>query len=319
MGTVSATAVTMSQGNVMSILRGLFLFAASAVALPASATSSDDFRDRQWQRLSQLSDRDNVTAAIWIALPADSSKSLPSDFDAFEQRAAERFKSEPQVLFALASVCQQVDHHCADARYYDALVRTEPQNAINWLLLPDHASPNAEQLHAAATAQYADSNLRATLRVVRTALGSSGDNENVTHIAENVPLPTFIGFVRVCKSTATANVADCTAVAKKLVDERSGSLLARMIASATIQRMMKGTPADIAATQMRRDYVWLSDQSDKVMPDAARMQEATIRYGEWEAWLRAADAAGVARTPPADWMPRDPQTLLISEERKQSK
>jgi len=92
-----------------------------------------------------------------------------------------------------------------------------------------------------------------------------------------------------------------------------------MIASATIQRMMKGTPDDLAAKQMRRDYVWLSEQSEALMPDLGRMQEATVRYGEWDAMLRAADAAGVARIPPAGWVPRDPQTLLISEERKPSK
>jgi hypothetical protein len=304
----------------MSVLRSLVFVAASMVALPVcAAPPSKDFRDQQWQRLSRLDGRDDVTAAIWIALPPISGDALPEDFDAFEKRAAERFKSDPQILFALATVCQQVEHHCADARYRDALVRIEPQNAINWLLLPDHAAPDAGQLHAAATAQFADSNLRTTLRLVRTALRSVGDSEAVAGTAAYVPLPEFRGFVHVCKTAADAPVADCTAVAKLLAADRSGALLTRMIASATIQRMLKGTPDDLAAKQMRRDYVWLSEQSDALMPDLGRMQEATVRYGEWDAMLRAADAAGVARTPPAGWVPRDPQTLLISEERKPAK
>jgi len=304
----------------MSILRDLLVFAACAsAAISAAATSSSsDFRHQQWQRLSRATDRDGVTAAIWVALPAESGDALPDDFDAFEQRTAARFANDPQVLFALATLCQQVEHHCADSRYYDALVRVEPQNAINWLLLPDHGAPDAAQLDAAAKAQYVDSNLRTTLRVVRAAL-NGGDKAAVEHVAEYVPLPEFRGFVHVCKSASNAPVAQCGAIGKALVGDRSGALLARMIASATIQRMMKGTPDAADARQMRRDYVWLDEHIPALMPDRSRWQEAIIRYGEWDAMLRAADSAGIARTPPADWTPRNPQSLLLSEERTPAK
>ncbi|HEX4479588.1 MAG TPA: hypothetical protein VH082_02170 [Rudaea sp.] len=304
----------------MSVLPGVLLLAACTVApLAVAAPSTNDMRQQQWQRLSQSTDRDNVTAAVWLALPPISGGALPDGFDAFEQRAAQRYASDPQVLFALATVCQQVEKHCSDSRYHDALVRVEPQNAVNWLLLPDHGAPNAEQLHAASTAHYADSNLRTTLRVVRTALSGS-DPKTVGEIAAAVPLPEFRGFVKICKSAADAPVAPCTAIAKQFVDDRSGTLLTRMIASATLQRMMKGTPDDVAAKQMRRDYVWLGDQDKTLLPeDQGRWQEAIIRYGEWDAMLRAADSAGIARTPPAGWAPKDPQSLLISEERTPAK
>jgi hypothetical protein len=304
----------------MSVLPGVLLLAACTVApLAAAAPSTTEVRMQQFQRLSQSTDRDSVTAAVWLALPPISGDALPDGFDAFEQRAAQSYASDPQVLFALATVCQEVEKHCTDARYHDALVRVEPQNAINWLLLPDRGAPNAEQLRAAAAAQYVDSNLRTTLRVVRTALSGS-DPKTVDEIAAEVPLPEFRGFVKVCKSAADAPVALCTAIAKAFVDDRSGTLLTRMIASSTLQRMMKGTSDDVAAKQMRRDYVWLGEHDKTLLPDdQGRWQESIIRYGEWDAMLRAADSAGIARTPPAGWAPKNPQSLLISEERTPAK
>ena len=305
----------------MSFPQGLIFVTAIAVASVAFAAPVPvDIRYQQWQRLSHSTDRDSVTAAAWVAMPSKPGDKLPDGFDAFEQRIATTFSSDAQVLFALATICQQVDHHCADARYYTELVHVEPQNAINWLLLPDHATPNAEQLHAAVAARYVDSNLRTTLRVVRTALIARGaDKQTVDDIAEYVPLPEFRGFVQVCRSAADAPVAECTALAKQLVDDRSGALLTRMIASATLQRMMKGTPDDLAAKQMRRDYVWLDEHINALIPDHGRWQEAIIRYGEWDAMSRAADDAGIARTPPDDWKPRDPQSVLVSEERTPAK
>ena len=306
----------------MAILRVFLLFAVFNVAAPLAAaapTTTTEIRLEEFQRLSTLTDRDNVTAAVWIALPPVSGGALPNGFDAFEKRIAGRFPSDPQVLFALATVCQQVERHCADAHYHDALVRAEPQNAINWLLLPDHGAPDAAQLQSASTAQYVDSNLRSTLRVVRAALSAAGrDPHVIAEIAASVPLPEFRGFVQVCKTAASAPVAQCVAIAKRFVDDRSGTLLTRMIASATVQRMLKGTPDDIAARQMRRDYVWLGEQVPP-LADQGRWQESIIRYGEWDAMLRAADDAAVARTPPADWTPKNPQSLLISEERTPAK
>ncbi len=316
----SASAVASTE-QVMFFPRGPFLVTAIAVASGAiAAPAPSDDRYQQWQRLSQSTDRDSVTAAAWVAMPTKPGDKLPDDFDMFERRVATKFSNDPQVLFALATICQQVDHQCADARYYTQLVHVEPQNAINWLLLPNHAAPNAEQLHAAAAAQYVDSNLRTSLRVVRASLVARGaDKQTVDDIAENVPLPEFRGFVEVCRSAANAPVAECAALANQLVDDRSGALLTRMIASATIQRMMKGTPEALAAKQMRRDYVWLDEHIKTLIPDHDRWQEAIIRYGEWDAMLRSADNAGVARTPPADWMPRDPQSVLLSEERTAAK
>jgi hypothetical protein len=97
------------------------------------------------------------------------------------------------------------------------------------------------------------------------------------------------------------------------------SILARMISSAMLRRLYKGTPVEAEAKDYRREYAWLGE---KIWPNgtsepinAEQIQQDVARYGEWEAWQRQADREGVSRTPPPGWIPANPQTLLLSEER----
>ncbi|MEP6512018.1 MAG: hypothetical protein ABJB02_10515, partial [Dokdonella sp.] len=53
----------------------------------------------------------------------------------------------------------------------------------------------------------------------------------------------------------------------------------------------------------------------EALRDPEALQQDISRYGEWEAWRRQTVRFGGAATPPPDWIPANPQLLLLSEER----
>jgi len=87
--------------------------------------------------------------------------------------------------------------------------------------------------------------------------------------------------------------------------------------SSIVRRLYKGTPLATEGREYRRDYVWMSRfvMNGETLRDPEAMQQDMARYGEWEAWRRQTVRFGGAAAPPADWMPADPQVLLLSEER----
>ena len=60
----------------------------------------------------------------------------------------------------------------------------------------------------------------------------------------------------------------------------------------------------------------MSEQIDaSKQPFMERAMSETVAYGEWKAWQRAVVRLGAAATPPSGWIPKNPQMLLLSEER----
>jgi len=288
-----------------------------------------DYRRQQFQRLARNSDRDSLIAAVWIGMPTDSDR-RPLDGQAeVAQRLSRAYGNDPLALFALTLACQMQDEPCAHPEPYDVLLRIESSNVVHWLMLPNGAAPSDAQLHSAAMAPNADSHLRDIMRIVRAALadqsapaGPAGVDQRELALLlrrdaiEQVSLPKFGAVVSMCKTAVEQRRADCVEIGRRLQNDRSGAFLSRMVGGAMLRRLVKGTPEDAAAKEMRREYAWLSEQL--VASKAAyteRLQEEVIVYGEWEAWQRAVERLGATRTPPAGWMPKDPQALLLPEER----
>ena len=250
-----------------------------------------------------------------------------------EQHLATVFGQDPLALFALALACQMQSEPCIHREYYAALVRIAPDNAVHWLLLPNGAAPSDVQLHSAASTSFADSHLGALIAITRAALAdqaapSSSANVDPHELAlllrlnavDLVPLPKFGAVLSMCKAPAAPLRTDCIELGRRLFADRSGVILTRMIGSAMLRRLVKGTPEDAAAKELRRDYVWLSEQLGPQMESdniayREQLQREVVDLGEWEAWQRSAERLGVTRTPPAAWVPKDPQMLLLSEER----
>ncbi|MEO7014679.1 MAG: hypothetical protein ABI127_10235 [Dokdonella sp.] len=214
--------------------------------------------------------------------------------------------------------------------YYDRLTKAAPDNAVNWLLLPNGAGPSPDQLKAAAAAAYADTHLRLIVRILNAALAGqpspntadSGDSEALAsalrvNAIERVPLPKFAGAMSLCKPSALENRNDCIRLGRLLSADRDGTILTKMIGSALLRRFLKGTDEEKEAFQMRREYVWLSEQLDASDGSwKARVQSDLEKMGEWVAIQHAVERLGKSSKPSADWTPKNPQALLLSEDRR---
>ena len=289
---------------------------------------SGDYRQQQWQRLARKKDRDSLIAAVLLGMPNETDKEPINGNADVEQHLAKVFGHDPLVLFTLALSCQMQSEPCAHPEHYDALVRIAPDNAVDWLVLPNGALPSDAQLHAAATATQSDSHLRDIFRIVRTALANQPapsarpgvDPRELALLLRNnavdqVMQPKY-QVLKVCKAGDAQRRDDCIAVGRLLENDRSGSILSRMIGSATLRRLEKGTPEEAAGKEMRREYLWLSEQIEaSKVPYQEQLHNEVVVFGEWEAWQRAVARMGASRTPPTGWMPKNPQALLLSEER----
>ena len=301
--------------------------AATSVAQAAESLHAD-YRQQQWKRLAQKKDRDSMIAAVLLGMPNDKDHEPVDGEVNLERRLAKSFGQDPLALFTLALVCQMQSEPCAHPEYYDSLVRIAPDNAVHWLMLPNAAAPSDAQLHSAAAAPQADSHLRITIGLLRSALAGQPSaarpgvdpHELALLLRRNaidlVPLPKFGAVVSMCKAPSAARRGDCIGLGRRLFADRSGTILTRMVGSAMLRRLVKGTAEEVAAKELRRDYVWLSEQQEASnVPYQEQLQREIVGVGEWEAWQRSVERLGVLRTPPAAWMPKDPQLLLLSEER----
>ena len=310
-------------------------------ATPLEQAAQDmraDYRQQQWQRLASRNDRDSLIAAVLLGMPNDAaSLDLANDMENkridgnadVEQHLASAYGRDPLALFTLALACQLQSEPCAQPAHYYDLVRIEPDNAMNWLLLPNGAAPSEAQLHAAARARHSDTHLRDTFRIVLAALAgqpapAQRDGIDPHELAsqlrldavEQVMLPKFGETLKMCKGVTGPRRDDCIAVGRLLEADRSGSILSRMIGIVPIRRLLKGTPEDAAAKELRREYVWMGEQMEaNPQPDWELIKNEDVKFGEWEAWRRAVERMGKSPVPPADWIPKNPQTLLLSEER----
>jgi hypothetical protein len=112
--------------------------------------------------------------------------------------------------------------------------------------------------------------------------------------------------------------ADCAMLGKALFADAGHNIASRMIGGGMVRRFAKGSAAEAEAKDLRRRYVWLSEQlreQAKRTPAQAEMLNAEeVSLGEWEAYQRHAERAGIQRTPPDHWMPANPEILLLPEE-----
>jgi len=293
----------------------LSLSSAVALAAPASETT-DAWRSAQQARLAAQNDRDSRIAAVLLALPADANAPFPpaatETIDALVQANPDDVLS----LYVAALVCQ-LQPGCTTTAYVDRLTARAPDNAVHWLLRPAAAAPDDAQLRSAAKATNAQPHLGELRDLLGKALGAPTAAMAASRAAalDAIPLPRFAPALNACKQDGNVRRDACIALGRTLFADARGSILSRMIGSVLLRRLAKGTPDETAAMKFRRDYVWLGEH--KVGEDTRdeTLQQDLVRRGEWEAVLRAADRAGVARTPPADWTPANPQQLLLSEDR----
>lgn len=292
-----------------------FIATASQAAPPTGTSSATAaYRQEHQQRLAARSDRDSRIAAALLGLPRNVDDA-PIRFDPRPlQTLLQPFSDDELALYVSALICH-LSSDCSDAAAVDRLTARAPKNALHWLLRPGAQAPSTAIVHQATRTDSANPHLGELFAVMNRALaGTAADQRNDALTA--IPLQRFAPTLNVCKGAEATLREDCIAVGRRLFADAHGSILTRMIGSVLLRRLAKGTDDEATAVAFRRAYVWLGEHAIGDNPNDDTMRADTERYGEWEAWLRAADRAGVARTPPADWTAKNPQSLLLSEDRR---
>lgn len=295
----------------------------------AAALVQADYRQSQWQRLAASNRRDDLIAALLIGTAGESRLALASAAETVEQRLADRFPDDPLAMFALALVCQAAGDACRNSGYHATLVRLAPDNTFHWLMSPSGIAFDATQLQQAAAAPESDSHASELTGIIRASLREPRQEQVPPDIrpedlaltlrldlADRVPHPDFAGLSALCRKPAEVHRADCIAVGRQLIADASGLVVSRMVGSAMLRRLMKGTPEAEAALELRREYVWLSDNWGSEEPQAREaMQADMVNVGEMAAWQRSLERSGLAPKPPVGWLPREPRHLLLHEDR----
>ncbi|WP_386070964.1 protein kinase [Tahibacter sp. UC22_41] len=298
------------------------------------------YRHERLAALLARDDRDGLLALQWVA--AGDTDAVARELAATgAARLAERYGDDADALYVLALGCSTGSIPCAPD-IFARLTARAPDNAVHWILAPADEAPamTRERLRQAARAQRFDDHLAAQTTLLRATLPPTAPPpelgeplQGVLDTAEigpslrrraidAVPLPRYAAVVGLCRPDRAPAMndaalrADCDAFGRLALDAPNVAILSRMIASAILRRLHPDDAIGRKAYDYRRQYVWLSEQFIQRGFDAEQLQQDVARYGEWEAWLRMADRSGVARMPPEDWKPKNPQALLLAEQRK---
>jgi hypothetical protein len=309
----------------------------------------EDYREQQVERLAKKGDRDSLIAAALIGIPRGVDGISSVAHEAVLRRLFDQYPNDQDALYAVALACHGQPQPCTHLEYFARLTAEFPDNAVHWLLVPSGPKLTglaiaANVLHAAKATRFDDRTtmiyglvgaaLRdqrvpdSILQPMQALIDESEVASSLRHNAvDSVPLPIYGDVLRACRPTSDAmrevpGLRDaCGAFALKGMRSPGASILARMICSAIVRRLYKGTPLEAEAYEYRRQYVWLSQfvwensYTLRGSVDSDQLQKDKAQYGEWEAFQRQAVRAGASPTPPPGWLPANTQTMLLSEDR----
>lgn len=270
-------------------------------------------------------------------------------------RAAELLKravaSAPDNVFAwyLASIYCDADAaaRCALADASQQLVRVDGDNGFAWVLLAMRSEGEAAwtALHRAATSSgfhdYFGTSYASYAKAIESAgaeppglvagvaralaPGASVTSTVAEYEAWAMPMPRFQRIIDLCQPEKLPAAhpqarADCQEIGQRMA-RAQGGLITNMIGSVIARRLGKGTPLEAEMKAVRARYLYLTDvysalsHAELLGYGPERVREDSMQFGEMEAYARVAAHFGKPTTPPADWAPKDPQALLLPEER----
>ena len=302
----------------------------------AALTQAADYGRAQTLRLAAGKDRDSLIAAVLIGLPNDAASAPADGHAALLQRLVDDFPRDPLALYVAALVCNVQSEPCTHPEYQQRLLKLEPRNAINVVLLPNAGALDPARLHQAAATGKADSHFSALLGIVRGALadqpapaptGQATDDQELALILRRnevglVPWPKLAPTTRICSAAAAHQPieaklhADCVKLGQALFSDAAQNLVTRSFGGTLLRRFAPDSPLAAEAVAFRRRYVWISEQGDPASSaEKELINSEEIAFGEWEAFQRRADRAGLPRDPTSDWVPAHPEFLLLPEQR----
>ena len=146
------------------------------------------------------------------------------------------------------------------------------------------------------------------------------------HEAWALPLPHLSRVAKLCHpeqvTLADPQVrADCITVGTRMA-RQPGGLVVNMIGGVIVRRLAKGTPLEAEMKALRARYVYLAEMQGNLTTEQKlgypleRTLKDVREVGELESYARKVGHYGLPTTPPADWIPKDPESLLLTEERE---
>jgi hypothetical protein len=228
------------------------------------------------------------------------------------------------------------------------LARLTPENAAPWALAlreGDDEKTAHENLLRSAQASTFDDHFRRIMRLhlegvsrsnvpLPALLRSAAQRLNpdfpveevVAHYqAWDMPLPGWRQIFEACKLDRPAislppHLSHCLAFAR-FAAYHGQSLVANMVGSALIRRLLPDSEEAQQARELRRHYEYVLDARDGRTPEQIRasrdelLARDIVTYTEMEAFKRTLDRAGLPRDPPEGWEPEDVSRLMTGEER----
>ena len=302
------------------------------------------YGQQQMDRLAKNIDRDSLIAATLIG-SANGPKATDAKGHAdVLARLVRDYPADTLAMYTAALVCHVQSQPCVHPDYQAELLRLAPDNAIHFLLIPNAGEIDGTVLHAAATANFADTHFSALLGIVRSALENqpapsfatsqqapATDPDELALILRRnevlyVPWPTYAALIEFCNPALAARHDgseardDCAMLGLKLFSELGDNIVTRLIGSSLVRRFAKGTAAASDALALRRQYVWVNERDDGEATSAEQeqLQDDEVRFGEWQAFKKKAARAGVPLIPPEGWAPANPKALLLPEDQAAS-
>jgi len=227
------------------------------------------------------------------------------------------------------------------------LTRLDADNGFSWVLLAMRSDGEAAwaALHRAATSpkfhDYFGASYESYAKAIESvgveppglaagvanvlAPGAPVSSTVAEYEAWSMPMPGFQRIIDLCHQDRALPAdpqarADCITVGQRMA-RVAGGLITNMVGSAIARRLGKGTPLEAEMKAIRARYIYLTEvygtlgHAELLDYGRDRLQRDSVEFGEMEAYARVAAHFGKPTMPPADWVPENPQHLLLPEER----
>ncbi|MBS0456703.1 MAG: serine/threonine protein kinase [Proteobacteria bacterium] len=342
--TTFATSLSRAQGDDGDLFQLL-----SAIV----ATLGVDYRHHAIQALRTSSDKYRLLHSAMLAYGSATDPKAIASFRSLMHAAINERPNDPIVWQAAAIYCPWTNGKaiCLFPQAAAQMVRVDPDNMYSWLLLAintDDTTLKRKAIHEAARRNRFDEYFIANMKAYFDALHAAavpvppmlarpirmiGNYRSAIDAlaaidAGNAPLARWSPLVRFCLPQNLATLdrslhADCLTIGTRMMksDGATNTILARMIGVALVQPLARGTALAESARQVRREYKYVRDATDKLPPRQAasyseeRLMRDVLVVGELAAWQRRLAYFGVPAQPPPNWQPSSPLDLMSSRER----
>ncbi len=309
-----------------------------------------DYRGQVIETLQARDDADSLANAAMMIWRDAAAPQREERVAALLQRALEQ---APDNVFGwyLASIyCGATEGAaCALANASEQLTRLDPDNGFAWMLLAMRSDSEAAwaALHRAATSpefhDYFGASYESYAKAIESAgveppglavgvaralaPGAPASSTVAEYEVWAMPMPRFQRIIDLCHQDRALPAdpqvrEDCITVGQRMA-RAAGGLVTNMVGSAIARRLGKGTPLEAEMKAIRARYVYLTEfyntlgHAELLGYGSGRIARDTVQLGEMEAYARVAAHFGKPTIPPADWVPKNPQHLLLPEERTQ--